>query len=648
MEVLDGKKYVVGELVRRACKRHMDDLARDDWAWHYSAALGKRACGWIRENLVFVAGEAHGKEFRLLPWQRFLVYSLYGWINVSNHRRFQTLYLETGRGSGKTPLCAALALYHCFEYNKAPHGCEGVIFAANFDQSKYTFGPVMEFAGQLNELHRREKGMEMFIDVEGGDKQPKRLLRKHKNVSLRRVANPLGKSGIAGGNVHFLACDELHEHTTAERYNALRSSMKDPRYSLFVVTTNAGEGREGVCWDEHELAIASVNPDENRELDRFLGFICTVDDADDPFEDESCWEKANPSLYKNLPPRETIRTAVRQSQGSPSKHADVARWWFTRWTDGAEEWFTKEKFLSVTTNDKFGARDRDGELKKFPSDAELKRMPCFGGADLSEKIDMTCIALVWYKSKDEMFAKVFPYLPDANPSLAVREKRDNTNYTAWSKMNPPHLRIHRGPTIDYRDIADFLEEVFTDWGVRIVAYDSRHIDKLVAACENARLPIYKRRDTPLYGGMELVEVKQGAFQGQVGEENDPKKRLKMATKNKVRFLLLQDAMDLFEYAVYNGRILIQENYALTRAVAGIRVNRAYGGNGPPLPNKKDSKFKIDPVIALVQAYRAALAFGEDNANAGGDDPFAGWGGDEDDDTDADTSGEEMTAWSGWD
>ncbi len=28
----------------------------------------------------------------------------------------------------------------------------------------------------------------------------------------------------------------------------------------------------------------------------FFAFICSLDEGDDPFKDESCWKKANPSL----------------------------------------------------------------------------------------------------------------------------------------------------------------------------------------------------------------------------------------------------------------------------------------------------------------------------------------------------------------
>jgi len=32
------------------------------------------------------------------------------------------------------------------------------------------------------------------------------------------------------------------------------------------------------------------------EDDSFFAYICALDESDDPFKDEGCWEKVNPSL----------------------------------------------------------------------------------------------------------------------------------------------------------------------------------------------------------------------------------------------------------------------------------------------------------------------------------------------------------------
>ena len=48
--------------------------------------------------------------FLLQPQQDFLVGSIFGWIGADGWRRFREAYIETGKGSGKTPLLAGIGL----------------------------------------------------------------------------------------------------------------------------------------------------------------------------------------------------------------------------------------------------------------------------------------------------------------------------------------------------------------------------------------------------------------------------------------------------------------------------------------------------------------------------------------------------------
>lgn len=64
-------------------------------------------------------GEHEGKPFNLLPWQCFIVGSIFGWKNSDDYRRYRMAYVESGKGSGKSPLAAGIALY-CLVADKEP------------------------------------------------------------------------------------------------------------------------------------------------------------------------------------------------------------------------------------------------------------------------------------------------------------------------------------------------------------------------------------------------------------------------------------------------------------------------------------------------------------------------------------------------
>ena len=52
-----------------------------------------------------------GEPFVLLPWMKFLIGSLFGWWRITpegqERWRFDEVWLETGKGAGKSPLMAA-------------------------------------------------------------------------------------------------------------------------------------------------------------------------------------------------------------------------------------------------------------------------------------------------------------------------------------------------------------------------------------------------------------------------------------------------------------------------------------------------------------------------------------------------------------
>lgn len=109
--VLAGE-IVAGPHVRNACKRHLRDLEHGPsrgLVWDLERV--NRALGFFEDVLCLNGGDYEGMPFLLAPWQAFVVGSLFGWMTVDGYRRFRLGYIETGKGSGKSPLVAGIGLY---------------------------------------------------------------------------------------------------------------------------------------------------------------------------------------------------------------------------------------------------------------------------------------------------------------------------------------------------------------------------------------------------------------------------------------------------------------------------------------------------------------------------------------------------------
>ena len=87
--------FIAGPHVRGACQRHINDLTRDDFPYWFDPVGAKKAIGFFEKYLLLNGGQYEGKPFNLLPWQDFIIGSLFGWKrNDNNKRRFRVAYIE--------------------------------------------------------------------------------------------------------------------------------------------------------------------------------------------------------------------------------------------------------------------------------------------------------------------------------------------------------------------------------------------------------------------------------------------------------------------------------------------------------------------------------------------------------------------------
>ncbi|MDX7324706.1 terminase large subunit domain-containing protein, partial [Providencia rettgeri] len=110
-DVHDGKT-LAGPDIRNACTRHLKDLKeakQRGLVWDVEAV--QRAIDFFAKVLKLNGGEHEGKPFILLPWQCFVIGSIFGWKMEDGTRRFRMVYVESGKGSGKSPLAGGVGLY---------------------------------------------------------------------------------------------------------------------------------------------------------------------------------------------------------------------------------------------------------------------------------------------------------------------------------------------------------------------------------------------------------------------------------------------------------------------------------------------------------------------------------------------------------
>lgn len=474
--VLDGE-IIAGPYVRGACQRHMNDLEKaGERGLYYDQHEAAEGIAFFEEVLKLNGGQYEGKPFLLLPWQSFVVGSIFGWKKIADGgrryevgdikrcdaRRFRVAYCETAKGSGKSPLCAGVGLKG--EVADAEPRAEIYAAATYKDQAMVLFRDALAFYDQSPELRKR------LIASGTGDKRWK--LSHPASGSFFRVISS-EKKGQSGPRPHMALLDEIHEHTDGTVIEMLRAGFKFRRQPLSFMITNSGHDKTSVCWEYHDMgAKVALGQIEN---DEFFSFICSLDEediTDDHYlDDESVWCKANPSLEYGLPGYDYIRGQIREARGMPSKMATVKRLCFCVWTEAKAPAIDWDAWTSC-------------EDKGYPVDI-LKGRRAWGGLDLGQTGGLTAFALIfepgyiemekvndiWRKSEkvhDPFWRlRVWFWIPGGG--LLRRQETDRVPYIAWRDAG--HIIAVDRKTIEYEFVIVKMAELCGLFNVQKIAYD---------------------------------------------------------------------------------------------------------------------------------------------------------------------------------
>lgn len=534
---------MAGPHVRAAAARHLRDLesgAARGLAWD-AEAVG-RAVRFFSDILRLNGGAFEGKPFALEPWQAFVVGSLFGWKNAADGtRRFRMAYVEAGKGSGKSPLAAGIGLYGMLADDEPR--AEIYAAATKKDQAQILFRDAVAMVEQSPRLQRA---------ILPNGKNPVWNLAHLKSGSFFRPIS--ADDGQSGPRPHVALIDEVHEHRDNYVVEMLRAGTKGRRQALIFMITNSGADRTSVCYEYHEYA-AKVSAG-TLEDDSFFGYVCALDESDDPFTDEACWPKANPSLGVTIP-HKYLREQVAHARGMPSKESVVRRLNFCQWTGALNPWLGSAPWLAA----------------QAAYDAEaLRGRRCWAGLDLATSQDLNALVLLFEPERAGERWRLLPYFWLPADGLEDKGRQDRVPYSTWVRQG--WLETTEGKAVNKRAVVIRLAEICAMFDVQQVRYDRWRIDEL-----------------KLLMGEEGVELPMEPH-GQGFKDMAP-------------------AVDEFERMLIGGELEHPGNPVLTWNAANVVLATDPAGNRKPVKDKATGR--IDGIVAALMAVAAAHnATAEDN------------------------------------
>jgi phage terminase large subunit-like protein len=441
-DVLAGKS-ITNRWVRLAVERHVDDLKNADAkAIWFNRDAGIWACDCFPKLFRHFKGALAGQPFELMPWQAFIVYSLFGWMKTGTAlRRFRRAYIEVARKNGKTTLLAGIAIIMFLLDGEA--GARVYSAATKRDQAK----EVWDCAQKMIRTSPALRGRVTICHNSLADPAFGSTF-----IPLSADANTLDGLDISAAVV-----DELHAHPTSAVWDVLDTATGAREQPLICAITTAGFSQVGVCFELHNMIIELLN--RNVENDSWFGFLAGLDD-DDAFSDESVWEKANPNI-RFIP---TLLADLREKSIRASRSASQMNNFLVkcmcRWTSQGKRW------LQVEHWDKCKARE------PFDSEA-MKARPAFGGIDYAEKLDLTAICLCFPPYGDD---KKWRYLWRFYlPEDTVQQHTDNGDHRWQQWVASGELIATSGAVTDQQVVREDLMNWAEQFDLRQVGFDPWHM-----------------------------------------------------------------------------------------------------------------------------------------------------------------------------
>lgn len=542
-DVLSGR-LIAGPHVRAACKRHLSDLETgESRGIHFDLALANEAIAFFEEVLCLNGGSFEGLPFKLQAWQAFVVGSIYGWQR-GDVRRFRVAYVETAKGSGKSPLAAGVGMKGLTADGEAR--AEVYAAATKKDQAMVLFRDAVAMYQQSPELAARLKPSGVGENVW--------------NLAYPAAASffrPISADdGQSGPRPHVALIDEVHEHKTMTVVEMMRAGTKSRRQALIFMITNSGAGKTTPCGVYHDYACEVAAG--KRQDDAFFGYVCGLDEGDDPLNDEACWPKANPSLQEaGLPGWQYLREQVTEARGMPSKESIVRRLNFCEWTDAINPWLSSLVWEPCRA--------------EFTPE-QLRGRRAYGGLDLSSTTDLTAFVLLVEPAEPGEPWSILPYCWLPEDGLRERCQRDRVDYDTWRKQG--HLRTTPGAAISKRHVLQEVAQLCAQYEVQAIAADRWRLAdfRQIADDEGIALP-------------PLLEFGQG-------------------------FKDMSPAIDRFETAILNRTLQHNGHPVLTMCAANAVTDTDPAGNRKL--NKARATGRIDLVVAAVMAYASAAADGTED------------------------------------
>ena len=450
-DVVSGKQ-VAGKIIRLACQRYLDFM--NDARYEFRPDKCERVLSFI-SKLKHYQGKCAGKPFVLEEWQKWIIYSIFGfYYKGSNERLVKKALITVGRKNGKSMQIAAIALYMLIADGEP--AAQVLNIANNTKQAHLLFEMQQKLVKCLDPKHKYTKTLRDSIQVP-------------KTSSYSQVLSS-DSSGHDGSSPSTYILDEVHEMKDSKLWDVMISGTGFRVSPLGICISTSGFLLNGFLHNYRDVCIDIL--EHRKEDDEQFAAIYELDDEDD-WKDEKNWVKANPNLDVTVT-RKYLEGQIRSAINDSALEVSVKTKNFNMWVSSKEIWISDDK------------------IRKVMSPVNLddyKDEDCFMGVDLSAVSDLTSTTVMFPPNPDreinpdKFVFKTIIYLPESE----LTENVNSYLYMIWKREN--YLKVTSGNVVDYDYILKDQININDKNYVVNVAYDKWNATQWAINATEEGLPL---------------------------------------------------------------------------------------------------------------------------------------------------------------
>lgn len=451
--LIDGRHVVAGRWIKKEIQNLVEDL--QDGRFIYDTTEAHKRIKFMQSCCLQSKQPYYMKPVVLMPWQTAWWEAVYSFkMADTNYRRFTEGLLEIARKNGKSTMFAADGNFDLF----VGEGGTDICCASNDDrQAKLIWS---EIAGMRSRLDPKK--------IITGQNLTE-IKNRNKNITVFRLSSKTQNKD--GFNISKTYLDESHdiaeENAQSEIAEACWRGMSSKDEPLFLNCTTQGFNRD--CYLDNKLRYCKAVIDGEIDDPHIIPFLYEQDSEQEIWQDESSWEKSNPSIRYGVKKINKLRRDVEVAKTDKATRIHLLTKDFNIPQSNAQSWLMLEDY------------DYPQEIY----DLELFRGSfVLGAVDLAATTDLSNAKILIMRPDDKTkYVHTHYFIPESKLE-ASDDKAAGAEYKEWAKQGL--LTIVEGNEVEPSIVADWFYKMYKEYNLKPykIGYDQRFAKTFTDRCDD--------------------------------------------------------------------------------------------------------------------------------------------------------------------